>query len=207
MRSVEMSKGVLYVLSAPSGCGKGTVLKELFGRNDNIYYSISATTRAPREGEENGVSYYFVTKERFLELIESGGMLEYAEFCGNYYGTPRKAIEDRLEQGCDVVLEIETAGAMKVKRACPEAVLIFMLPPSIEVLKHRLIGRGTDSEEVIKRRVSEAEREIHMSYKYDYVFVNDELSKAVDDLENIMKSAKYLVSQNKDLIKGVLEKC
>ncbi len=202
-----MSKGVLYVLSAPSGCGKGTVLKELFGRNDNIYYSISATTRAPREGEENGVSYYFVTKERFLELIESGGMLEYAEFCGNYYGTPRKAIEDRLEQGCDVVLEIETAGAMKVKRACPEAVLIFMLPPSIEVLKHRLIGRGTDSEEVIKRRVSEAEREIHMSYKYDYVFVNDELSKAVDDLENIMKSAKYLVSQNKDLIKGVLEKC
>ena len=202
-----MSKGVLYVFSAPSGCGKGTVLKELFGRNDNIYYSISATTRAPREGEENGVSYYFVTKERFLELIESGGMLEYAEFCGNYYGTPRKAIEDRLEQGCDVVLEIETAGAMKVKRACPEAVLIFMLPPSIEVLKHRLIGRGTDSEEVIKRRVSEAEREIHMSYKYDYVFVNDELSKAVDDLENIMKSAKYLVSQNKDLIKGVLEKC
>ena len=203
----KMNKGVLYVLSAPSGCGKGTVLAELFKRNSDIYYSISATTRAPREGEADGVNYFFVTTEKFEELIRSGGMLEYAEFCGNYYGTPKKKIEEKLCMGKDVILEIETAGAMKVKAACPEAVLIFMLPPSVETLKHRLIKRGTDSQSVIQKRVEQAEREIGMAKEYDYVFVNDDLDAAVDDLELIMKSAKYLVNQNKDLIKGVLEKC
>ncbi len=202
-----MNKGVLYVLSAPSGCGKGTVLKEIFERNNNIYYSVSATTRSPREGETDGVNYFFVSKEKFEELIASGGMLEHAQFCGNYYGTPKQKVMDELESGRDVILEIETAGAMKVKAAYPKAVLIFMLPPSLAILKKRLTGRGTDSEEVIAKRISEAEREINMSYKYDYVFVNDDLSEAVSSLEMIMKSAKYLVNQNDDLIKGVLQKC
>lgn len=202
-----MNKGTLYVLSAPSGCGKGTVLGELFKKADNVFYSVSATTRAPREGEVDGVNYYFVTKERFLELVKSGGMLEYATFVDNYYGTPKAPIERKLAEGKDVILEIETAGAMMVKSVCPEAVLIFMLPPSIEALAQRLRGRGTETEDVIQKRVMEAYREIRLAYNYDYVFVNDELSEAVDDLMMIMKSAKHLVSKNKDIIKGVLEKC
>ena len=202
-----MNKGTLYVLSAPSGCGKGTVLNELFKRTDNVFYSVSATTRFPREGEVDGVNYYFVTKEHFLELVKSDGMLEYATFVDNYYGTPKAPIEQKLAEGKDVILEIETAGAMMVKSVCPEAVLIFMLPPSIEELAERLRGRGTESEEVISKRVMEAYREIRLANNYDYVFVNDDLSEAVDDLMMIMKSAKHLVNKNNDLIKGVLEKC
>jgi len=202
-----MNKGTLYVLSAPSGCGKGTVLNELFKRTDNVFYSVSATTRSPREGEVDGVNYYFVTKEHFLELVKSDGMLEYATFVDNYYGTPKAPIEQKLAEGKDVILEIETAGAMMVKSVCPEAVLIFMLPPSIEELAERLRGRGTESEEVISKRVMEAYREIRLANNYDYVFVNDNLSEAVDDLMMIMKSAKHLVNKNNDLIKGVLEKC
>lgn len=202
-----MNKGTLYVLSAPSGCGKGTVLNELFKRTDNVFYSVSATTRSPREGEVDGVNYYFVTKEHFLELVKSDGMLEYATFVDNYYGTPKAPIEQKLAEGKDVILEIETAGAMMVKSVCPEAVLIFMLPPSIEELTERLRGRGTESEEVISKRVMEAYREIRLANNYDYVFVNDDLSEAVDDLMMIMKSAKHLVNKNNDLIKGVLEKC
>lgn len=202
-----MNKGTLYVLSAPSGCGKGTVLNELFKRTDNVFYSVSATTRSPREGEVDGVNYYFVTKEHFLELVKSDGMLEYATFVDNYYGTPKAPIEQKLAEGKDVILEIETAGAMMVKSVCPEAVLIFMLPPSIEELAERLRGRGTESEEVISKRVMEAYREIGLANNYDYVFVNDDLSEAVDDLMMIMKSAKHLVNKNNDLIKGVLEKC
>lgn len=202
-----MNKGTLYVLSAPSGCGKGTVLNELFKRTDNVFYSVSATTRSPREGEVDGVNYYFVTKEHFLELVKSDGMLEYATFVDNHYGTPKAPIEQKLAEGKDVILEIETAGAMMVKSVCPEAVLIFMLPPSIEELAERLRGRGTESEEVISKRVMEAYREIRLANNYDYVFVNDDLSEAVDDLMMIMKSAKHLVNKNNDLIKGVLEKC
>ncbi len=202
-----MNKGTLYVLSAPSGCGKGTVLGELFKRTDNVFYSVSATTRAPREGEVDGVNYYFVTKERFLELVRNDGMLEYATFVDNYYGTPKAPIEEKLAEGKDVILEIETAGAMMVKAVCPEAVLIFMLPPSIEELAHRLEGRGTETEEVIQKRVTQAYREIRLANNYDYVFVNDNLSDAVDDLMMIMKSAKHLVNKNNEIIKGVLEKC
>lgn len=202
-----MNKGTLYVLSAPSGCGKGTVLGELFKRTDNVFYSVSATTRAPREGEVDGVNYYFVTKERFLELVRNDGMLEYATFVDNYYGTPKAPIEEKLAEGKDVILEIETAGAMMVKAVCPEAVLIFMLPPSIEELAHRLEGRGTETEEVIQKRVTQAYREIRLANNYDYVFVNDNLSEAVDDLMMIMKSAKHLVNKNNEIIKGVLEKC
>ena len=123
-----MSKGLLIVVSAPSGCGKGTVLAEVL-KNDNFYYSVSATTRAPREGEVNGVNYHFLTKEKFEELIATGGVLEYAQYCDNYYGTPKKAVEDKLCEGRDVILEIEVQGAMKIKEACPDAVFIFILPP------------------------------------------------------------------------------
>lgn len=197
-------RGMLYVVSAPSGCGKGTILSEVFKRNKNIFYSVSATTRLPREGEVDGVNYFFMTKEQFKNLAENGQMLEYAEFCGNFYGTPRSAVEEKLDAGYDVVLEIETKGAMLVKERMPEATLIFILPPSVKELKRRLNKRGTETEDVINQRVSEAVGEIKKAYDYDYVMMNDELSDAIDDFISIMKVAK-LEKNNKNTIDEVLE--
>lgn len=202
-----MNKGILFVISAPSGCGKGTILKELFQRMDNLHYSVSATTRKPREGEIDGVNYYFLTHEEFEEKIHSGGMFEYAEFCGNYYGTPKEKVFEKINAGIDVILEIETIGAMKVKEDYPDAVMIFILPPSVKTLRDRLIGRGTETRDVIDQRVGEAASEIAKAYKYDYVVVNDDLMTAVSDLETVMKSAKFLTKLNANTIEGVLEKC
>lgn len=199
-----MSKGVLYVISAPSGCGKGTILSEVLKNFKNIHYSVSATTRAPRDGEVDGVNYYFISREEFEREISNGGMFEYAEFCGNYYGTPKAKVYEKLDQGFDVILEIETVGAMKIKQAYPDAVLIFILPPNIDALRQRLIGRGTEEIEVIERRVGEAASEIEKSYDYDFVLVNDNLIEAIDGLETIMKSCKYMTKFNSNTIKGVL---
>ncbi len=201
------ARGVLYVFSAPSGCGKGTVLTEIRKRMPELKYSVSATTREPREGEVDGVHYYFVSRERFDELVETGGMLEHATFCGNSYGTPKEKVFECLENGIDVILEIETKGAMMVKESYPEAVMIFMLPPSIEELRNRLENRHSETEEVINGRVQEATREIALAENYDYVFVNDDISEAVDTLYGIMTASKNLVKFNSELIKGVLEKC
>lgn len=202
-----MTKGVLYVFSAPSGCGKGTVLTELRKRMPELKYSVSATTRAPRDGEVDGVHYYFVTRERFDELVETGGMLEHATFCGNSYGTPKEKVFECLDNGIDVILEIETKGAMMVKESYPEAVMIFMLPPSIGELRNRLENRHSETEEVIDGRVKEAAREIAVAGNYDYVFVNDDVLEAVETLYRIMTVSKNLVKINQDLIKGVLDKC
>ena len=202
-----MNKGVLYVFSAPSGCGKGTVLTEIRKRLPNLKYSVSATTRAPREGEIDGTHYYFVSRERFDELVKTGGMLEHATFCGNSYGTPKERVFECLDNGIDVILEIETKGAMMVKESYPEAVMIFMLPPSIEELRSRLENRHSETEEVIAGRVHEAAREIAMAENYDYVFVNDDVSEAVDTLYQIMTASKSLTKINQDLIEGGLAKC
>lgn len=202
-----MNRGTLFIISAPSGTGKGTIVSEILKSDPNIYFSVSATTRAPREGEKDGVNYFFITREEFLGLIETGGMLEHTEFCGNLYGTPKKAVYDKLDSGRDVLLEIETVGAMNVKAACPESVSIFILPPSLYELRRRLEKRGTDPEEVIARRIAEARAEIEKSRLYDFVVMNDDLESAINDVKSVMSASKKLSKLNHDIIEGVLKKC
>jgi len=199
-----MSKGLLIVVSAPSGCGKGTILSQVL-KNDNFYYSVSATTRAPREGETDGVNYHFLTQEEFDRLVAEDGMLEHACYCGNCYGTPRKAVFDKLEEGRDVILEIEVQGAMKIKEKCPEAVFVFILPPSLGTLRHRLEKRGTESAEAIDKRVGEAAGEIEQARKYDYIIVNDDLDNAVADFLAVVKAEKMTVKRSSDTIDNILK--
>lgn len=204
---IKMNRGTLYIISAPSGTGKGTIVSEILKADPNIHFSVSATTRAPREGEKDGVNYYFISREEFQGLVDSGGMLEHAEFCGNCYGTPKKAVFDKLAEGHDVILEIETVGAMNVKAACPEAVSVFILPPSLKELRHRLESRGTESEETVAKRIAEARGEIGKARNYDFVVVNDDLEKAIEDVREVMRAAKKLTKLNHDTIEGVLNKC
>ena len=185
-----MNKGKLIVVSGPSGSGKGTVLKRVLQSDSNIFYSVSATTRAPREGEENGVHYYFITREEFEKKIKEGGMLEYAEYVGNYYGTPKDTVTEKLSRGQDVILEIETKGAEKIREKCPDAIFVFITPPSMEELKKRLIGRGTESIEVINKRLSRAAEEMKAQSLYDYIVVNDEADRAALDIAAIIRSEK-----------------
>lgn len=182
-----MNKGRLIVFSAPSGCGKGTMLEEIC-KDDKFSCSISATTRAPRVGEVDGVNYHFLTREAFEKLIAEDGMLEYAQYCENYYGTPLKPVNDMLDAGKNVILEIEVQGAMKVKALRPDALLIFVLPPSISELRRRLLKRGTEELDVIEKRVSQATREIDEAVNYDYVIVNDALEDAVADFKAVIKA-------------------
>lgn len=199
-----MNKGMLIVVSGPSGCGKGTVLAEIL-KSDRIFYSVSATTRSPRPGETDGVNYFFLTKEKFVQLIEEDGMLEYASYCGNYYGTPKRPVEDMLEQGKHVILEIEVQGAMKIMDKHPEALFVFILPPSLKELERRLNKRGTEAEDVIKKRLSEAAGEIKLAYKYDYAVINGELSDAVDDLKAIIRAEELKTMNSQNNIDEVLE--
>ena len=201
-----MSKGSLIVFSGPSGCGKGTVLKEFFATGGEAFLSVSATTRSPREGEVDGVNYHFLTKEGFEKLIAEDGMLEHACYCGNYYGTPRKAVFDKLEEGKDVILEIEVQGAMKIKEKCPDAVFVFILPPSLGTLRHRLEKRGTETPEVIDKRVGEAAGEIEKAHNYDYIIVNDDLDDAVADFLAVVKAEKMTVKRSSDTIDEILNK-
>ena len=196
------NKGLLLVVSAPSGCGKGTILGEIL-KDDSFYYSISATTRAPREGEQDGVNYHFITKEEFEQRIAHGGMLEYAQYCGNYYGTPKKEVEQMRDAGRDVILEIEVEGAMKVRALCPDAVFLFIAPPSVEELRRRLNKRGTEAAEVIEERVSQASRELSYANRYDYIIVNGELEKAIQDFRTVVRAEK-LRTKNGNKIDEVL---
>ena len=198
------NKGRMFVVSAPSGCGKGTILAEIF-KSDDFYYSISATTRSPRNGEINGVNYNFISKDEFEKLIVENGMLEYAKYCDNYYGTPKKILEDKMNDGINVILEIEVQGAMKVKEVCPDAVFIFIVPPSISELERRLKKRGTESEEIIAKRISEAAGEIKKAVNYDYILVNAALEDAVADFKTIIKAESMKTAYSKNLIDEVLE--
>ena len=173
----------LFVISAPSGCGKGTILAEVF-KNRDVFYSISCTTRKPREGEKDGVHYHFISDDSFKKMIDSGEFLEHAGYVGHYYGTPKKPVLANLEQGRDVILEIETNGAFQVKKAFPEAVLMFILPPSVKEIDRRLRKRGTESDDVIADRVSQAAGEIGKAGGYDYVIMNDGLEAVSQILKN-----------------------
>ncbi|WP_438439916.1 guanylate kinase [Limosilactobacillus fermentum] len=187
-------RGMLIVLSGPSGVGKGTVRKAIFDQPGNDFqYSISMTTRKPRPGEVNGKDYFFVSKEEFEQKIQVGEMLEYAKYVDNYYGTPLKWINDTLDAGKDVFLEIEVNGAMQVRSKSPNGVFIFLTPPDLMELKQRLIHRGTDSMEVINKRIKKAFSEIEMMQNYDYAVVNDEVPNAVEKVKEIIRSERLRV--------------
>jgi guanylate kinase len=195
-------EGVLIVLSGFSGTGKGTVMQRLLEKYPEEYaLSISATTRKPREGETDGVSYFFHTKEEFEEMIAKGELLEYAQYVGNYYGTPRTYVEEQLRQGKNVFLEIEIMGALKIKEKFPDTLLLFLVPPSIEILYNRLAGRGTESEEVIKDRIFRAKEECEVIPKYDYLIVNDELETCVEQVHNTVRTLRSQTERNKNFIK------
>ncbi|HEU5138484.1 MAG TPA: guanylate kinase [Bacillales bacterium] len=183
---MRKAKGILYVLSGPSGVGKGTVCKALRKKGTSLNYSVSATTRSPREGERNGVEYFFKSKDEFEKMIENDKLLEWAQYVGNYYGTPIDYVKENLAEGKDVLLEIEVQGARKVRRVFSEAVFIFLAPPNLKELRNRIIGRGTESEDSLANRLSVAKEEIELMTHYDYVVENDEVDLACNRIESIV---------------------
>ena len=199
-------RGILLVISGPSGVGKGTVINKLFDIDDNLYFSVSATTRSPRPGEVDGDHYSFKTREGFERDIENGEMLEYAEFGGNYYGTPKSAVEKKLAQGKDVVLDIEIQGARNVKRLMPEAVTVYILPPDMTELKNRLVGRKTEDESAIKVRIETAYKELREAPKlYDFFVVNDTVDSAAAKIENILEAKRCGKTAMETALKQILE--
>lgn len=202
-----MSKGKLYIFSGPSGSGKDTVLKTVLSQCPEVMLSISSITRDMRVGEVEGEKYHFISREEFEQLIRDDMLLEYNVFVGNYYGTPKKPVEDALESGRDVILEIDVNGAAQIMKKRPDAVSIFIMPPSLPELKRRLCGRGTDSAEVIEKRLQSALSEIEKAVNYDYIVVNDAIDKACDDVISIIASEKLKIDRQKYIIDEVLEKC
>lgn len=193
-------KGVLIVISGFSGSGKGTLMKKLTADYDNYALSISMTTRQPREGEVNGREYFFVTKEEFEDRIATDGMIEYASYCDNFYGTPKAYVEEQLENGKDVILEIEIQGAHKVKEIYPEALLLFVMPPSARELYRRLKGRGTETDEVIQKRMARAVEESEGIDTYDYIVVNDNLEDCIAQINTIVDAAHNTPKGNEEFI-------
>lgn len=200
-----MKEGLLIVVSGPSGVGKGTVCQALVKGNPNVRVSVSMTTRSPRRGEEEGKSYFFTTKDVFLQLVEEGAFLEWAEVYGDYYGTPRRYLEEQRLLGKDILLEIDTQGARQVKASFPEGIFIFLLPPSLKELKARIMKRGTESLEAISTRLNFALEEMRSSDIYNYVVLNDSVAKAVNRINCIMEAEKSAAQRNKSLITNILK--
>ena len=198
-------KGILMVLSGFSGAGKGTLVKGLIQRYDNYALSISMTTRAPREGERHGVEYFFTDEQHFENAIEQDGLIEYASYCGNYYGTPRAYVEEQMAAGKNVILEIEIQGALKVKEKFPESLLIFVTPPSAGELKRRLEKRGTESPEVIARRLARAVEESEGIEAYDYIVVNDDLEACIEEIHCLVDAARRAPVRRKEFISEIRE--
>ena len=198
-----MRKGLLILISGPSGTGKGTVCDLLRKNHPEISYSISATTRQPRPGEQDGVNYCFYDKEKFRQMIDAGELLEWAEVYGNYYGTPKQKVLDRLNAGEDILLEIDTQGALNVMKAVPEGLFIFLLPPSLEELANRLKGRGTETEESLQRRLGAAVDEIKIAHNYRYVVVNDKVEAAEKAIAGIIEAEHHRTDLNEELLAGL----
>ena len=198
-------RGVLVIVSGFSGAGKGTVMKGLMEKYDDYALSISATTRKPREGEVHGVHYFYKTVEEFERMIEQNELIEYAQYVGNYYGTPREYVETQLDAGKNVILEIELQGAMKVKELIKDVVLIFITPPSAKELKERLIGRGTEDMDTINARLARAVEESVFMDKYDYLLINDKLDECIEELHNIIQSERSKVDRNAETISLIKE--
>ena len=201
------AKGLLFVISGPAGSGKGTVIKHLMQKDPTFEYSVSATTRAPRPGEVDGVNYHYITRKDFEDRIKNGGMLEYTEYCGNYYGTPKKEAGAVLEWGKNLILEIEVEGAMNVKRQYPDAVLILLLPPTFAEQEKRLRGRGTESEEVIRGRLERPREEMNFVSEYDYIVYNREggIDACADEMLAIVKSERCAARRQSDVSKRYFE--
>ena len=196
-------KGILIVVSGFSGAGKGTLMKQLVHAYDNYALSVSMTTRKPRPGEQEGREYFFVNREEFEEKITNNGLVEYAQYCDNYYGTPREYVEKQLEKGKDVILEIEIQGALKIKEKFPTALLLFVMPPSASELKKRLEGRGTESLEVIKKRLMRASEEAEGIENYDYIVINDKLEECVSQMHSLIQAAHFSPSRNEEFIENM----
>ena len=200
MKTRKTEPGVLIIVSAPSGCGKSTVVRALMEKRENLRFSVSATTRKPREGETDGVDYFFVSREEFERMIAAEAFLEHAEYVGNCYGTPRAPVEQQLKEGYDVYLDIDVQGAMQVKAIRPETLMIFLMPPSVEELERRLVKRGNNTPEEIKGRLAAAEREFAFRDRFDHVVVNDEVERAVDEISQLIDEQKRkLKTEQKNL--------
>lgn len=191
-------KGVLLVVSGFAGAGKGTLVHMLMKKYENYALSVSATTRKPREGEVEGIHYFYKTKEEFLDMIEKEQLYEYAQYVDNYYGTPKEYVQKQLEAGKDVILEIEIQGALKIKKQFPDTLLLFVTPPDADTLESRLRGRGTEVDEVVKKRLDRAVEEANFIEQYDYIIVNDNAEEAVDEMHAIIQSEHYAVQRNQD---------
>ena len=202
-----MSKGGVFVVSGPSGSGKDTVLKGLFAENPDILFSISSITRAMRPGEREGEKYNFISREHFEEMIKNDLLLEHNVFVGNYYGTPRIPVEKAVSEGRDIIIEVDVNGAAQIRKKLPEAVTVFIMPPSFEELKRRLVGRGTESEELIEKRLRSALDEIRRAGEYDYIIVNDDAAAASQSLMSVIKACRLKTERQKNIINEVLEKC
>lgn len=196
-------RGLLIIVSGFAGSGKGTIMKRLVEEYENYALSVSMTTRAPRPGEVHGREYFFVSKEEFERKIKEGGLIEYASYVENYYGTPRAYVEEQMAAGKDVVLEIEIQGALKVRERYPDAVLIFVLPPSVEELYRRLKNRGTETEDVVRKRMCRAAEEAGIIERYDYIMINDEVAGSVRRLHNLIESAHLTPGRNEEFIRGI----
>lgn len=199
-----MSKGFLLVISGPSGSGKGTICKKLLKRNKDLVFSISATTRSSRKGEQEAVNYFFIDNEKFENMIKNDQFIEYASVHTNYYGTPKELVLDEVDDGNTVILEIDVQGALQVKKAYSEAVFIFLLPPSMDELKNRIIGRGTETKEDIDIRYENAFKELEFIHEYDYFVINDDIIKAAEEIESIIIAENAKVKRHKDILEKII---
>lgn len=202
-----MNKGGVFIISGPSGSGKDTVLAELFRNKPDLLFSISSITRPMRQGEKEGEKYNFISKEKFLYMIENDMLLEHNVFVENYYGTPREPVENAVKEGKDIIIEVDVNGAAQIREKLPEAVSIFIMPPSFDELKRRLKGRGTESDELIEKRLNSALGEIKRAAEYDYIIVNDNITAAADNILSVILSASFKTDRQKTIIDEVLSKC